>query len=144
MKHYDEDKLLEYALGLSADLEERAQISGHLESCPDCQARLHRVEDDLEVIGGVRAKVTTIPLPQITRSRSLVLTFLRVAAMLVCGIVIGYGAARWQAKESVCVSPSYLATAPPAEAQAGLAVSDATDISASYYDLMLSTSTAAK
>jgi len=125
MKHLDEDSLLEYALELN-DGARREEIARHLESCVDCRARLEQIKADIDVIGSARGKPTMMPPPVVKKS-NVVVSLLRVAAILACGIVVGYGAAQLGQTEHICVEPAYLATSPPSSALSG-AASDATEV----------------
>jgi hypothetical protein len=62
---------------------------------------------------------------------------MRAAALIVLGILIGFGASAWDKPEQVCVFPAYLAPSPPPPSERGYAVSDATEIPAGYYERIL-------
>ena len=139
MTHYDEDKLTEFALELLDTPDESREIEEHLAGCAECRARLESIRHDLDSLGSVGVQSAPIPLPRSERKRPLMVSILRIAAVLVFGMVIGYGAARWQNVEPVCVGPAYLKYSPPAAAT-GLAVSDATGFSYAFDRLNLSPS----
>ena len=50
---------------------------------------------------------------------------------------MGFGTANWIGREPAEVTYAYLALTPPSDSQAGCAVSDATEVSPSYYEEIL-------
>jgi anti-sigma factor RsiW len=157
MTHNSEDELLGYALEAIASDEERASIAAHLAVCSECRMRLKNLRKDIEIIGGVgpRQRVLRIPSPRpralgipglrphirwtpTPRPREAVThTILRTAALIVLGILVGFGASRGVHREPEFVSSAYVTLSPPTDSLTGYTVSDATDIPVHYYERLL-------
>jgi hypothetical protein len=128
MHHINEDSLLKYALDIIDDDEEHSEIESHLATCPKCRGRLDIIRSDLDIIGNIEPSRTRLDLPVKRQRPNILYPLLRAAALIIFGIVIGYGAANLQKGEKVSVSPSYAILAPAPDSLAGVAVSDATEI----------------
>jgi anti-sigma factor RsiW len=143
MTHKSEDELLAYALEVTATEEERGDIAAHLRACPECRARLESIRVDIGAIAAVRPRSSsaatpaggpsTVRTPEPRGYSSPVYMLLRAAALVAVGIVVGFGIGSRLDREPVFLSPSHIETAPPA-VENGSAPSDATGLSASYYE----------
>ncbi|UCF77865.1 MAG: zf-HC2 domain-containing protein [Candidatus Eiseniibacteriota bacterium] len=135
MSHKSEDELLAYALEVIDDEEQRAGIEEHLDACPECRGQLESLKKDIELIGGLRPCRQPFNIPTPRLRESIAYSVLRAAAFVAIGFLVGVGAStRTQQREPVFLSASYVTLSPPAEELAAHAVSDATDISARYYE----------
>ncbi|MBN1505013.1 MAG: zf-HC2 domain-containing protein [Candidatus Eisenbacteria bacterium] len=149
MTHRTEDELLAYALEVVESEEERAAIATHLETCPECRGRLESIRADIEAIAGVRPSrlaagiLDRRPRVQVVRAglggvRGFPLrAWLRAAALIVIGLVVGFGVGSRVEREPVFISPAYMEASPPAVAASGAAVSDATAVTPGYYESIL-------
>jgi hypothetical protein len=135
--HIAEDKLLEYALEIIDSKEERVEIEDHLIACPECAARLDKIHEDIKVIGNVRPFRQTLPMPNPRQSRLNMYAVLKMAALFLFGIFVGFGASQLADTEPAPVAPAYTALSSPIDSLRSFAVSDATDIPAHYYDMMM-------
>lgn len=153
MTHVSEDQLLEYALEVTVTDEERASIATHIQSCPECKARLETIRADMEVLGSVRPGFRPslgLPSPRKERAgqarlwarhpllqRGTAYAVLRATAFIVVGFVAGLGASSIAPREPLIVSSAYIEVSPPGETAASCAVSDATGVSEEYYEQVL-------
>jgi len=146
MTHSSEDELLAYALEVVANEEQRADTAAHLQICPECRGRLEGIRADIDAIAGVRACGSTALEPEGSQSairelvrgqrRFPVYTLLRAAALIVVGVVVGFGAGSRIHREPVFISPAYTEGSVQAAPAESSAVSDATGIPAAYYEEM--------
>jgi len=128
MIHINDDKLLKYALETLADAQEKSKLEDHLVSCQECQARFEEIHRDLGIIAGLRPARTSESSWMHRWIRSLI----RIAALLVVGIVLGIGASPLLTNKTQGVSPCYVILSSPADSISQYAVPDATEISADY------------
>ena len=77
MDHINEDKLLEYALETLDNEAERAEIEGHLKSCPDCREKLSGLNGDIEAIGGIKGEFGMTEMYYPRKKRSIGYAFLK-------------------------------------------------------------------
>ena len=134
MKHISEDDLLRQVLEALDDTEPHAGITDHLASCAECQGRLHGVQRDVDMLGGLRPYRRVLRVPGPAPRRNVVNQILRVAALVIAGVVAGFGASRLSDHTPVPVVPAYVELAPPLEESMGYAVTDATGVPAAYDD----------
>ena len=132
MNHINEDKLLEYALELITDKAERNTIGTHLQQCSTCHSAFTNIQNDIRVISSVRPRSAAMANPNKRENRNILWPLLRAAALIAFGISVGYGASTWTHKEPSCISPAYMTFDTPENATTGLAVSDATEVSAEF------------
>jgi hypothetical protein len=137
MTHPSDDKLLEFALDITASETERTEIEAHIAACSTCRARLDELRQDIDVIGGIRPRVSGLTLPIRRSGHRVVHSILRAAALVIFGIAVGFGASLSVRQEPVCVSQAYVALSAPADSINSCAVSDATEIPAHSYDDVL-------
>lgn len=136
MIHIDDDRILEYALEICSD-SERSEIAAHLAECSRCGAELGRIQNDLQAIGGVRPRVRLTGMSGRRSRQTIVYSILRAAALIVFGILVGYGASSWLHSVPAPVLPSYMKLSPPEDLPTRVAVSDATEIPSRYYQSIL-------
>lgn len=132
MNHISEDAILEYALEV-CDETARAAVSDHLAQCSACRERLAATMADLEIIRGLRPRRAPVKLPRRFARRRIFYRTARAAALIVLGIGIGYMGSSRVHQGAACVSPAYIATAPPADPIRAFAASDATEVPDYYY-----------
>jgi len=137
MTHKSEDELLKYSLELVANDEERAAIAVHLATCSECQMSLDRLLRDLEIIGSARSHQQALLMPHPRRRSIAAQGLLRTAALVVLGVLVGFGASMRVHREPALISSSYIAPAPPVDSVTAPAASDATDVPAHYYEQIL-------
>jgi len=135
--HITEDKLLEYALEITDDNVDQAEIEGHLDACQSCRSRLKELRHDIDVIGSIRPPRPVASIPGVSRWNDAVYRLLRVAALIVVGLAVGFSASAWLEDEPARVASRYLTLSSPADSVSRYAASDATDISSGYYRHML-------
>ncbi len=136
MKHISDDDLLKYELELIDAQTTLNDLKCHLENCIECKTRLDRIRRAISSIGGIRAIGHSIDMPHAKHKPRQSYDLFKVAAVLIIGFILGYGASNWIHEECVIVTPSQFSPAPPVDSLLGLAASDATDI---HYDPMDST-----
>ena len=132
MPHIDENLLLQYALE-TLDEPERAEVADHLAQCPECLARLQEARDHVSVMGSVAPQVTPIPMPQQEKRRGIMMPLLRTAAVFVFGVFVGWIVSNVTPRESISVTPSYLAVQAPSDTAELFAPVDATALPTGYY-----------
>lgn len=137
MSHISEDQLLEYALAIVDNDSERMLIAAHLDLCPDCGARFEILMRETDIIGGVKPNQQLQLLPNPRGRRLFLYAAIKVAALITFGIFVGFGSANWLGQEPAEATYAYLTLTPPSDNHAGCAVSDATELSASYYQEIL-------
>ncbi len=112
-KHVGNDELLRYQLDL---LEKRKvqSIRTHLDECKRCASLLVTVEDDLRIIKGFDPAVEVVvpPLPVARPGR--IRSFLRIAAILALGFLLGALTSESLRSPSVDVVPQHFVGRPPA------------------------------
>jgi hypothetical protein len=136
MNHITEDKLLEFALGISSNQTERAEIETHLVDCQECRLQLNAIQRNIMVIGGIRGPEPVLRMPS-APYQPVKYAVLKVAALVFLGFLVGMGTSSLTHREPVYVLPSYLKLSPPADSLMGCVVSDATEINAGYYGQIL-------
>jgi len=110
--HVGNDGLLKYRMELLEEKEAR-EIRVHLQTCRKCRSLLERVEDDLRRIKGFDPAVeAVVPLLPAAR-RGRVQSFLRVAAILAVGFLLGAATSESLRAPLVDVVPQNLITRPP-------------------------------
>ena len=134
MTHISEDKLMMYALEIIDDDKDLADIEGHLADCPDCRNRLEKIRHDIDIIGDVKPyrQVIQMPVPAVRRIN--IYSILKMVALFIFGIFVGYGASHISEKKPGPVSPAYIELSPPDNSMQGYAVCDSTGISERYYE----------
>ncbi len=137
MIHFNEDKLLEYALETSTDHAERAEIAEHLAICPECSTMLEVIRKDIEIIGSVRPLQPVLRIPGLRAQSNFTYRALRIAALIVFGIAVGLGVSKWVYRQPAKVLPAYITLSPPPDSVNSYVVADATEISANYYEQIL-------
>ncbi|MFH1374177.1 MAG: hypothetical protein ABII79_10305 [bacterium] len=135
--HISEDKLIEYALEIVDVDNERAEIEEHLETCQLCRSRLREVRSDIDTISSIRLDRPVAATPSSTTWHDAVYPLLRVAALIVIGLVAGFGTSLWFEDKPARVVSQYVTLSSPADSVSRYAASDATDISSDYYRHML-------
>jgi hypothetical protein len=128
MNHINEDTLLKYVLEIIDDEHEYSDIKYHLTTCAECRTRLEKIQSDLDIIGDIKPAGSDIDLPVRQKRQNIFYPILRAAALIIFGIVIGYGAANLRKPDNVSVTPSYAILSPAPDSLVGVAVSDATEI----------------
>jgi len=136
MNHITEDKLLEFALGISSNQTECAEIEAHLVDCLECRVQLNAIQRDIMIIGGIRGPEPVWRMPSAPH-RPTKRAVLKVAALVFFSFLAGMGTSSLTHREPVYVLPSYLKSSPPADSLMGCVVSDATEINAGYYGQIL-------
>ncbi|MCX5800135.1 MAG: hypothetical protein NTX17_01925 [Candidatus Eisenbacteria bacterium] len=137
MTHNSEDQLLGYALEVIAGDEERAGIAAHLAVCSECSTRLEALRKDIEIIGGARPRQRDLRIPSPRPREAVTYSILRTAALIVLGILVGFGASKRVHREPEFLSSSYITLSPPTDSIRTYTVSDATEIPAHYYEQLL-------
>jgi hypothetical protein len=137
MTHNSEDELLGYALEVIASDEERATIAAHLAVCSECRMRLDNLRKDIETIGGVRPRQPVLRIPNPRPREVVTYTILRTAALIVVGILVGFGASKGVHHEPEFMSSGYVTLLPPTDSLRACTVSDATEIPLHYYEQLL-------
>jgi hypothetical protein len=127
--HIHEDRLIEYALDIPEDEHMRREIETHLETCPECLAKLTKLKSDIDVLGSLRPRRPDVRVPRIPRRQAITYGLLRAAALIIFGLAVGAGGFAWLREEPVRVTPQYLTLSTPADSLARYAASDATDVS---------------
>lgn len=135
--HINEDKLLQYALEVFSTDSERAGIAEHLAICSECSARLEELRKDIEVIGGIQPRRQELRMPSPRPRHNFVYPIIRVAALFIFGILVGFGMSNWIYRQPTYISPSYLTLSPPPDSISTYVVSDATGVSKRYYEYIL-------
>ncbi|MEW5924533.1 MAG: hypothetical protein AB1746_11155 [Candidatus Zixiibacteriota bacterium] len=126
MMHIDEDKLLQFALGIHDDALETEKIKLHLADCIECRTALVKIKDELDFMGSIRGDMPAHPIPLLHPRRRLFSALLRTAAMLAIGIFVGLGIARMEQAEPIYVIPAYIVPSPSTYSQSGHVVQEAT------------------
>lgn len=130
--HISEDRLLEYALAITEDDVDRAEVEAHLQICPSCRFRLMQVQGDINVISSIRPRRSENAPRRSSKRRDLTFRLLRSAALILFGLVAGFGAFSRLEKEPARVTPQYLLLSSQSDSLSRYAASDATDVSAGY------------
>jgi len=147
MTHFTEDEFLGYALRTLSE-EELCSIASHLEACSQCRLLFEKMEDEIEVLAGVKPDVSSLPPPLPRPSRrldghgpslsSLRQAFshsaLRIAALIALGILVGFGVSKKMSREPEFFSPAYVTLSPPSDSLVPYTVSDGTSVSPVYYE----------
>ena len=111
MNHIDEDLLMKYALQL-LEKQEAAALTEHLSECSDCRVRLDGVRQEIELIGSLEPKIEFPPIP-LPKARGIrIPVWLRAAALLFAGFMIGYGASLFSEDQVVIVVPHRVSASP--------------------------------
>ena len=137
MIHFNEDKLLEYALETSPDHADRAEIAEHLADCPECRTMLEVIRKDIEIIGSVRPLQPVLRIPGLRARSNFTYRALRIAALIIFGMAVGLGASKWVYRQPAEVLPAYIMLSPPPDSVNSYVVADATGISENYYRQIL-------
>ena len=135
--HINDDKLLQYALEISPTDKERAVIAEHLAICSECRSRLEELRRDIEIIGGIQPRRQELRMPGPRPRHNFAHPIIRAAALFILGIAVGFVASNWIQREPAYISPAYLTLSPPPDSVSTYVVSDATEISARYYEYIL-------
>jgi len=120
-RHPDHDTLLKYALQtLSAG--EAGKIRKHVGACRGCRARVERLEREIGLLGSIRPQLSAAIPPLPRKSMPWPSVWLRAAAILVVGFLLGLSTAQFVQPRPVDVVEQYVVPQPP-EATSGAAVS---------------------
>lgn len=132
MNHIDEDLLMKMALEI-LDEGEEAALQEHLVACSDCRLRLERIKQDMETIASLEPRVErpVIPLPKARGLRIPV--WLRAAALLFVGFVIGYGASLFSEDRVVCIVPYRVQASLPLGEYPSFTYSESVDMTDEFY-----------
>jgi hypothetical protein len=139
MDHINEDKLLEFVLETLVNEAERAEIEGHLRSCPDCREKLAGLNGDIEAIGGIKGRFEMAEIYYPRKERLIGYAFLKAAALLILGFIGGLVVSGELHHEPVSISASYMKLSPPADSILGYTACDATEINPEYYAKLIET-----
>jgi len=126
MNHLNEDKLMEYALETSISHAEDAEIAEHLTLCPECRKRFEDLRKDNEILGSIQPLRPALSIPCQRVRFNPVYRAIRIAALIIFGIVLGSAGSRWANRQPATVSPAYVLLSPPPDSVAGCVVADAT------------------
>ncbi|TFH64718.1 MAG: hypothetical protein E4G91_04930 [Candidatus Zixiibacteriota bacterium] len=137
MNHLSEDQVLEYVLEIIDNDSERELMAAHFRLCPDCGAKFENIKSDLDIIGGVKPYRRLMQMPNPKARQISLYAVIKVAALFIFGIFVGFATANWIDREPAVVTYAYLTLTPPSGSQAGCAVSDATEVSPVYYEEIL-------
>ena len=132
MNHIDDDVLMKMALQLLEEGEE-AVLHKHLFVCNDCRVRLERIQQDIELVGSLEPRIERpfIPLP---RARGLRITaWLRVAALLFAGFVIGYGVSLLSDDQVICIVSHRVYSSRPQQAYPNFRYCESVDMVSEFY-----------
>ena len=132
MNHINEDVLMKIALQLLEEGEETV-LQEHLSACTDCRERLERIRQDINLIGSLEPRIekSFIPLPEARGLR--IPAWLRVAALLFAGFVIGYGASLLSEDQVVFVVPYRVLASPPLQEHPGFTHCESVDMVTELY-----------
>jgi anti-sigma factor RsiW len=111
MNHIDEDLLMKYALQLLGKQDEAA-LQEHISECSDCRARLELIRREIELIGSLEPRVEKPPIPLPKTRGFRIPVWLRAAALLFAGFMIGYGASLFSEDQVVFVVPHRVSASP--------------------------------
>ncbi len=137
MIHPDDDKLLDYALEIHSDELSDIEITDHLAACPGCRTRLENLRRDIDIIGGIRPNRPMLTMTTPRRLSDLLYQAVRVAALILLGMAVGYSASNWIHNRSALVSPAYITLSPPPDSLGNCPVPDAMELSQAYYENIL-------
>jgi len=101
MNHFDEDKLLKYALGLLVDNESFAIVE-HLKKCKICSNKYDSIKEKMSLIGSYNPQLNDnyIPMPNVKKNFSV---WLKSAAILLIGFLIGYSTSNITKQDQVII-----------------------------------------
>ncbi len=99
----------------------------HLADCPLCRDSLTRIKGELEFMGSIRLGTNQHRIPAPAR-RSFSSALVRSAALIIFGIMVGFGLARLSRPEPVFVVPDYDRPAASAITEYGQTASEATAV----------------
>jgi hypothetical protein len=137
MNHLNDDHLLRHALEAYESDDERAETTAHIAACAECRERFENVQSDVGVIASVQPRRRVLQMPGPRPRRTVVYSLLRAAALIIFGVVVGYGTSNWMSRQPAQVSPAYVTLSPPADSLRRYAASDATEVPAPYYEAIL-------
>ncbi|MBM4169404.1 MAG: hypothetical protein FJ215_09635 [Ignavibacteria bacterium] len=112
-RHVKNDELLKYQMDLLEEGKAKS-IRQHLKRCRTCRSALDRAKADLHVIGGFNPEMEIIVPPLPTSSSSRVQSFLRVAAILAIGFLLGVLTSESLRSPAVEIVPQHFVGSPPA------------------------------
>ena len=110
--HPSQDSLLKHALG-TLEGDEGRRVSRHLGVCAACRRKVAQLEGEIAVLAGVRPELEIAPPPLPRKAAPVVTSWLRVAAMLAVGFLMGLFAGRLLQERPVEVVQQYLVPQPP-------------------------------
>lgn len=88
MKHFDEETILKFALGIPEN-EETWVIKNHISECELCSSKLDNIKDELKTIGSFDPKISNKHfLPAIKENELYI--WMKIAAVLILGFLGGY------------------------------------------------------
>ena len=99
MNHLSDDHLLRHALEAYERDDERVATTGHLAACSECRRRLEDVQADIGVIAGVQPRRRVLQVPGPRLRYTVMYSVLRAAALIIFGIVLGYGTSGWMNRQ---------------------------------------------
>lgn len=133
MIHFNDDKLLEYALETASDDSGRAEIEAHLAVCPGCRDRLDEIRKDIEIIGSIRPLQPVLSISPKRTHSDFIYRALRTAALIILGIAMGFGASKLVYRQPATVLPAYFTLSPPPDSVRSYVAADVTGLSSDYY-----------
>jgi len=132
--HINEDKLLEYALKIVEDDEERMEIERHLKACQSCRSELKRALRDIDIISNIQLNHPVAATSTAQRKRSMLYPLFRAAALIIFGVAMGFGASSaWLVDKPTRVVPQYITLSSPADSISQYPVPDAIEILPEYW-----------
>jgi len=115
MNHPDEDIVLKYHLDLLDESDGRA-LDDHLDACASCRERSLAVRREVAMIGSVDPELLAPDIGPPARRMGRWQIGIRVAAILLIGLSVGYGYSRFFAPPEYRVVPSHHRPSAPSRA----------------------------
>ena len=107
MNHIDDDNLLKQALQLT-DEEEEKRLNDHILQCEKCHTRFDQIKHQIDIIGSVEPEID-IPVYPLPRAKRMSFsTWMRAAALLLLGFMMGYSVSQLSEPTDVNVIPQRL------------------------------------
>ena len=88
MCHFDRDTLYKYALELLNDSDSKF-VDKHLLECERCKEKYHEVKNEFDLISSYNPELK-VEIPQLPKKNDIGIVWLRRAAVLFIGFLLGY------------------------------------------------------
>lgn len=133
MRHFNEETIIKYSLEILDD-DESKKVREHLNECEVCLATLKSIAKQNKLITGYNPQIESIFIP-VSKLKSNNLTWLKRAAIIIVGFVLGYAVSIIFQPEKVVVVEQFSISKSPYNYSTTFSICPSVDIYRGRIDL---------